>query len=159
MPFNTSFAINSIFHAPHEGERLFLHCVSSLHFIQYSTLPTRGSDAKHSADAPPTNAQYSTLPTRGSDGKRPSLIALITLNIPRSPRGGATFSATRNDILAYPQYSTLPTRGSDNQARLDDSKRSSSIFHAPHEGERRVSLLYASSDTVQYSTLPTRGSD
>ena len=100
---------------------------------------------------------------------------------PRSPRGGATYSAEDSRNMGGTFQSTLPTRGSDGKGRQCRPKgenfnprsprggatlygagitRANIIsIHAPHEGERPYAGRRCAESNIFQSTLPTRGSD
>ena len=78
-------------HAPHEGERLEAEWEPWPSYRFQSTLPTRGSDARHPLPCRKAHQFQSTLPTRGSDCPLSSPWPRKSPHFnPRSPRGGAT---------------------------------------------------------------------
>ena len=123
-----------------------------------STLPTRGSDIIAKSTIRAKIQFQSTLPTRGSDVTYAASGICDNHFNPRSPRGGATPTASP-DFSQKSFQSTLPTRGSDllrvpplqevlyfnprsprGGATIEGTETYEQYgisIHAPHEGERR----------------------
>ena len=101
-------------HAPHEGERLNDKANANRERLFQSTLPTRGSDADAHAPAE----------ARGDFN-------------PRSPRGGATYTAM--DLSSIRRISIhAPHEGERLCCNMNVLADVQISIHAPHEGERRV---------------------